>query len=323
MKKLIIAIVIPLIFFASLEILLTIFNVEVNTGGGNNPNDIFDFKVVAADKERTDRDINLEIGPQIYPVESSTYRTDYPLPEKRKNEYRIVTIGDSCTYGLGAKTPYADFLENYLSQARKDKIFRVLNYGYPGYSSFQGLQFLKKYIAQLQPDLVIVWFGANDACWAPFYSDQEFYKKRAQILSVVKIHIFLYTHLRLYRILRNINLNYVRKIVNKSFNRPTGNPYKKVRVSPQEFQENLKEIKNLCRRYNSKTLFIWHCWLINGKIVKDKNYKPPSPYIDLYKVYTSHTTTPDIYFFDHCHPNESGHKFIAQEIGKEILKKYL
>ncbi|RKY35889.1 MAG: hypothetical protein DRP73_04300 [Candidatus Omnitrophota bacterium] len=322
MKKVIVAIIIPIIFFGGLELILRLFNIEINTGSSNNPDSIFDFRIINARKEKPDRDINIEIGPQIYPIESLKYREKYPIPKKQENEYRIVTLGDSCTYGLGVKNSYADFLESYLSQANKNKIFRVFNYGYPGYSSFQGLEFLKKYITQLQPDMVIVWFGANDGCWAPFYSDAEFYKKRAQLLSLAKIHIFLYTHSRLYQLMRNINLNYIRRLVNKSFNNPLKNGYNKVRVSPQEFQHNLKEIQKLCNRHNCKILFIWHCWFINGKILRHQDYKPPFPYIDLCEVYLSHSNDPKIYFLDHCHPNQLGHKIIAETLKNKILEKY-
>jgi lysophospholipase L1-like esterase len=81
--------------------------------------------------------------------------------------YRILTLGDSCTFGLGvddAQTWPAQLQQ--LLNADGDRV-EVINAGVPGYSAFQGRRFLEKEGLHLAPDLVIAGFGFNDReVWA-------------------------------------------------------------------------------------------------------------------------------------------------------------
>ncbi|MDP8253535.1 MAG: SGNH/GDSL hydrolase family protein, partial [Candidatus Kaelpia aquatica] len=198
------------------------------------------------------------------------------------------------------------------------KEFKIFNFGYPGYSSLQGLLFLKKYIAQLKPDCVIVWFGANDRCFAPFYSDKEFYTRNNKNLKITKIHNFLYNNLKFYRLVRNINLNYFRKIVDKSFNNPAERNYTKIRVSRSDFLKNLQEIKEMCLKNNSRVIFIEYCWYINDNLNRYERNNPIKPYIKLYDVYQAGEDKIHNYFLDQVHPSKLGHQLIAQKLSKEI-----
>lgn len=84
---------------------------------------------------------------------------DYPL-EKEKNTYRIVTIGDSFTFGLNVTTK-----ENYPSQLRTllnqklscstIKKFEILNLGVPGYDIQYTVERFKQKGLPYNPDLVI------------------------------------------------------------------------------------------------------------------------------------------------------------------------
>lgn len=85
-----------------------------------------------------------------------------PLPTvKSPDSYRILTIGDSNTLGWGNNGPnWPQYLEELL--ARDDDRVSVVNGGVWGYSSFQGLRRFKASLV-LQPDMVLVSFGSNDA----------------------------------------------------------------------------------------------------------------------------------------------------------------
>jgi lysophospholipase L1-like esterase len=321
-KRITIALCIPALFFGLIELGLRVWKIEVNTGQGPlEKENFFNFKLVSAEKELVDRDLHIETGPKLYPPDSGAYRYRDKNFEKQPREYRILTLGDSSTYGLGVKNPYPYYLERALNSYETNFTFKVFNFGYPGYSSFQGMLFLKRYIAELKPDFVIAWFGANDECFAPFYTDREFYYQRDKILKLVKIHNFLYSHLRLYRILRNINLNYFRKLVTRSFNAPEqqSRPFRR-RVSPSEFRENLEEIKRISRSNNSQVLFIWHNWLIDGKMQAYSEYEPISPYIDLREIYLKGEKAEEDYYLDHCHPNELGHQLIGKVLAEKIIQ---
>src|SRR5205085_1924842 len=47
--------------------------------------------------------------------------------------------------------------------AYPDRRYEVLNFGILGYSSFQGLQLMKSAVLDLDPDIVAIGFGMNDS----------------------------------------------------------------------------------------------------------------------------------------------------------------
>jgi hypothetical protein len=96
--------------------------------------------------------------------------------EKPKNTYRIVMLGGSTTYGIGASCfeSIAVKLENLLNANRIDPdIHRVevINAGVGGYSSSQELLFYLTEIVHFKPDLVIMYDGWNDARLNRFYAE--------------------------------------------------------------------------------------------------------------------------------------------------------
>ena len=53
-------------------------------------------------------------------------------------------------------------LEQLLNQDERDRDVRVLNGGVPGYTLFQGVQYLLHRSEQFEPDMVLLYFGFND-----------------------------------------------------------------------------------------------------------------------------------------------------------------
>jgi len=99
-----------------------------------------------------------------------------PVETKREGSLRIVTLGDSVTFGYRIPVVFAERPEEYdhevlpyplamerdLRAANPDRDIEVVNLAVPGYSSHQGLAWLRAEIEQLKPDLVITCFGWND-----------------------------------------------------------------------------------------------------------------------------------------------------------------
>ncbi|UCH12706.1 MAG: SGNH/GDSL hydrolase family protein [Candidatus Omnitrophota bacterium] len=318
-KNIVFTFIVVALFFCLMEMICRILGLGVNTGAGIlEKTGLFKFKVINR-KGQVDRDVFIETGPRVYPI-SQYKRSNFNNVDKvQKEEHVIVTIGDSCTYGLEMKEDetFPCFLETILNSYSIDKKFRVFNFGWPGYASSQGSLFLEKYIENIQPDMVIAWFGANDGAYAPFCSDKEFYYRKNH--KLVKLHNFFYTHLRFYRILRNLNLRYFQELVDKSFKNPFDGKHRKRRVSPEDFKYNLMKMKRICEENNCRVLFIWHCWLFDGELKKHKEYKPITPYLDLCDIYSLKKESVKEYFADYCHPSSEGHKIIAEEIAKRIL----
>ncbi|MGH9904499.1 MAG: SGNH/GDSL hydrolase family protein [Pyrinomonadaceae bacterium] len=104
-------------------------------------------------------------------------RGDYALKPKTTGTIRIVCLGDSVTFGYRVPPvwperpndydptwlPYPMLLEKYLRMANPGKQIEVISMAVPGYTSHQGVAWLRHDIDQLRPDLLTVSFGWNDA----------------------------------------------------------------------------------------------------------------------------------------------------------------
>ncbi len=82
---------------------------------------------------------------------------------------RIVTMGDSNTYGLylDKKDSYPKQLESIWNNAHTNKKVEVINLGYPGANSSRLVANFSEVIQQFQPDIVLVMIGTNDGWTAP------------------------------------------------------------------------------------------------------------------------------------------------------------
>jgi lysophospholipase L1-like esterase len=88
---------------------------------------------------------------------------DRPILPKGNDEYRILALGDSVTFGTGVdqdKT-FAARLEPLL-QGRLHRPVRVINSGVGGYNTVQEVTYFKRDGLPLQPDLVLLTYVQND-----------------------------------------------------------------------------------------------------------------------------------------------------------------
>lgn len=118
-------------------------------------------------KLRANQDV-VRSGPNFL-TRSSSYRvTSNSLglrsPEPRDtSDIRIVCVGDSDTFGQGVNgdETFPFYLERYLSEnTRKD--FEVINAGISGWSTAQEYIFIRGYLEQLHPDILILQVNSND-----------------------------------------------------------------------------------------------------------------------------------------------------------------
>ena len=93
---------------------------------------------------------------------SAGFRTREFVP-KTPGVTRIVTLGDSSTFGWGVEPAYT--YQHLLEQRFKnaDQPVEVFNLGVSGHTSRHGLGVYKHYARELEPDWLIVSYGANDA----------------------------------------------------------------------------------------------------------------------------------------------------------------
>jgi lysophospholipase L1-like esterase len=87
-------------------------------------------------------------------------------PGRQPGVVRVLCLGGSTTYGAGlrAEQAYPMRLEQHLNAAAPDGLrFEVLNGGVPGYTSIDSLVNLELRLLALEPDVVLVYHGVNDA----------------------------------------------------------------------------------------------------------------------------------------------------------------
>jgi lysophospholipase L1-like esterase len=84
---------------------------------------------------------------------------DPPPPGTR----RIVTVGDSCTFGAGSlQGTYPAQLEAMLAKSGDGRRYQVVNAGIEGLNSELALRRLESRVVPLAPDLVTIYIGWND-----------------------------------------------------------------------------------------------------------------------------------------------------------------
>jgi lysophospholipase L1-like esterase len=103
-----------------------------------------------------------------YSINKDTLNERYDYPTKKPaNTFRIITLGDSYTFGLFVNTAqnFSERLEDMLNEKAKCAQyhhFEVINLGVPGYDLQFGLERLRLRGLKYHPDLVIWFLKADD-----------------------------------------------------------------------------------------------------------------------------------------------------------------
>jgi lysophospholipase L1-like esterase len=143
-------------------------------------------------------------------------------PPPKTGKLRLLCLGDSCTRLAPDGVPYSRLLEEQLGPGEVE----VFNASLPGYSSYQGLAWLRSQLIDYEPDLVIVYFGWNDHWRTTGFTDRELAARvafwRPRILNLLERP-----------------------------HRPSP-----LRVPPDAFAANLRAISDLVAEHGGKTLFI-------------------------------------------------------------------
>ena len=99
-------------------------------------------------------------------INSDGFRGEEINLSKTNLDYRIVIIGGSTVFGSGLSNDDEAF-PNILNKKFQEKYnnIEVINAGISGITSFEELYYIKEKIISLQPDMIIVYDGHNDASY--------------------------------------------------------------------------------------------------------------------------------------------------------------
>lgn len=103
-----------------------------------------------------------------YSLNSLGYPSQEPVVPKATSVFRILYLGDSCTYqdvevSLNSRN-YPALVDAELAPvlAQRGRTVDTVNLALPGYSSYQGRRLAQRHAERLAPDLAVLYFGWND-----------------------------------------------------------------------------------------------------------------------------------------------------------------
>lgn len=170
--------------------------------------------------------------------------------EKSPNTLRILLLGDSSPVGLGLRRREEAFGERAVHMLQEKwrgrKRIELVNAAVGGYTSEQGKRFLQAEGIKYRPDFVVCYFGNNDASINGHLTDREIF---AAHRWAQKARVVLY-RLATYRLLRNLISPALPDVRFTATDTPT------VRLTPDEFGENMAEIAALTAGIGARAIFV-------------------------------------------------------------------
>jgi lysophospholipase L1-like esterase len=256
------------------------------------------------------------------------------LQPKQPGAIRIVCLGDSVTFGFRVPAvwpnkpteydrewlPFPMLLEKELRAANANRAIDVVTMAVPGYTSHQGLAWLQRDLDKLQPDLLIVSFGWNDASFSDVPDRESVRTDWSTVGSRwLMEHSQAFAHAT--RWLRN---------------RTTTAPASRVvgpapRVSQQEYLNNLDAIEKLARSRGAQVIVVAAPYrdrspeaaeadlmqqyrLALGTMMRQQNI----PFLEVRELTEEAYPSNEGWFGERIHPNHMGHRLIASELLKLI-----
>lgn len=222
-------------------------------------------------------------------------RFDYPV-EKSDDVFRIVTLGDSFTFGLFVDTPknYPEQLEDLLNsklECKNIKKFEVINLGIAGYDIQYAIERYKLRGAKYNPDLILWLLKDDDFLEIKDFVLPQQYKYDKQYAKLTEEERKKITPAFTRAWEENIRTLGRENIVNKQ----------------KEFFEDFFSIyKNKLVFLSFENLDSEFKKILNGYVAKRKNAFFHDSLINIY-------TEADTYFFDR-HPTDKGYALIAKDI---------
>lgn len=99
-------------------------------------------------------------------INSFGFRGDEIIKEKPEGTYRIFLVGGSTLFGWGStsdQNTISGFLQKMFNEVKVDKKIEIINAGVPGANSIREIHYIKNFLLEFNPDMIIIYDGVNDA----------------------------------------------------------------------------------------------------------------------------------------------------------------
>jgi len=265
------------------------------------------------------------------------FRADYPIKDKPPGTYRIVCLGDSVTFGYRVPVvwpdkpteydpewlPFPMLLEKELRAANVDRQVEVFPMAVPGYTTHQGLAWLRRDIDKLQPDMVIASFGWNDVSLSDV-ADREAIRTDWYPVVVRWLidHSQSFAHAT----------HWIRGQNQALGKKPRPVP----RVSEAEYLDNFSAIVELARSRKAGLVVIgapYRDSITNPTeaelmkkyrtALRDTMQQKLVPYLEVLELTEAASPANEGFFGELIHPNHMGHRLLASELLKLMAKNKL
>ena len=267
------------------------------------------------------------------------YNVFHPVPAAASGEYRIFCIGESTTWGMGAKDPstqsYPRQLENMLNEEFKDIDIKVFHDQAVGKNTSEISDKLPLWLKKYQPNLAIIMCGANN-WWNLNRSNILLFNKNKTInILGCRMLIFL-DKFRTWKLFKWVSLSLGRyktrwnypfsedKSGEKLSSLYGGHIWKIVEETVVE--SDIKEMVEVCR-INGVKIIISNYPRSGGK-EQDAVHKKIAtqfniPFVDNLSTFDNLANLDKYLWKDKWHPNELGYEIVAENIYRCIIDNNL
>jgi lysophospholipase L1-like esterase len=207
---------------------------------------------------------------------------------------------------------YPLVMEQYLRAANPDRDIEVVNLAVPGYTSHQGLAWLRSEIETLEPDLVVACFGWNDINLRAG-TDREMMQtdwynvalRRTALASQAISHIVKW-----------------RRETKKS--KPSAHRDAVLRVPIEDYVGNFRQIARTAQEYGASVVILgpvyrgfeenpkeWERMTLQRDALRGAMQEAGIPYLEIPEL-TEHNHADNLMLFgEPVHPNDPGHRLMA------------
>ena len=252
------------------------------------------------------------------------------LTPKQPGAVRIVCLGDSVTFGFRVPVvwpdkpteydpewlPFPMLLDKQLKAANPGKQIDVIDMAVPGYTSHQGLAWLRRDIDSLKPNLIVVSFGWNDASLGDVPDREAIRTTRSAVgLRWLIDHSQAFAHAT--RWLRSKQQPATQAA------RPRPQP----RVSQEEYLSNLFAIEELAQQHGAAVIVMAAPYRDHSAEAPEADFmlqyrnalgtamrQRRVPFLELRELTEEAYPSNEGWFGERIHPNHMGHRLIASEL---------